>query len=49
MKGTLLDGNLGLVASQTVYFDSELSDCNTKGGVCRDPQKDDRIVSPTLM
>ncbi|KAJ4816217.1 Xylulose kinase [Rhynchospora pubera] len=49
LKATVLDGNLTLVESQTVHFDSELPHYKTKDGVYRDPNEDGRIVSPTLM
>ncbi|KAF3327519.1 xylulose kinase [Carex littledalei] len=49
LKATVLDGDLTLVTSQTVHFDSELSHYKTKDGVYRDPEEDGRIVSPTLM
>lgn len=49
LKATVLDSKLNIVVSETVHFDSELPQYKTKDGVYRDPSKNSRIVSPTLM
>ncbi|XP_073006258.1 xylulose kinase 2 isoform X1 [Typha latifolia] len=49
LKATVLDGNLTIVASEIVHFDSELPHYKTKDGVHRDSTENGRIVSPTLM
>lgn len=49
LKSTVLDGNLVIVASESVHFDSELPHYGTKDGVYRDLSENGRIVSPTLM
>lgn len=49
LKATVLDGNLVIVASESIHFDSELPNYKTKDGVYRDPSENGRIVSPALM
>ncbi|XP_042391544.1 xylulose kinase 2-like [Zingiber officinale] len=49
LKATVLDGNLVIVASESIHFDSELPHYKTKDGVYRDPSENGRIVSPTLI
>ncbi|RZR83823.1 hypothetical protein BHM03_00010534 [Ensete ventricosum] len=49
LKATVLDGNLVIVNSESVHFDTELPHYSTKDGVYRDPSGNGRIVSPTLM
>ncbi|URD99010.1 FGGY family of carbohydrate kinases, C-terminal domain [Musa troglodytarum] len=49
LKATVLDGNLIIIHSESVHFDTELPHYRTKDGVYRDPSGNGRIVSPTLM
>lgn len=45
----MLDAGLGIVATDSVHFDSDLPHYGTRGGVLRDPGERGRIVSPPLM
>jgi xylulokinase len=51
LKATVLDAGLGIVATDSVHFDSDLPHYGTRGGVLRhqDPAERGRIVSPPLM
>ncbi|PAN22046.1 hypothetical protein PAHAL_3G509300 [Panicum hallii] len=49
LKATVLDAGLGIVATDSVHFDSDLPHYGTHGGVRRDPAERGRIVSPPLM
>ncbi|PUZ68038.1 hypothetical protein GQ55_3G482400 [Panicum hallii var. hallii] len=49
LKATVLDAGLGIVATDSVHFDSDLPPYGTHGGVRRDPAERGRIVSPPLM
>ncbi|CAN6344070.1 unnamed protein product [Urochloa humidicola] len=49
LKATVLDAGLGVVATDSVHFDTDLPHYGTHGGVLRDPTEPGRIVSPPLM
>ncbi|CAN6352513.1 unnamed protein product [Urochloa humidicola] len=49
LKATVLDAGLGVVATDSVHFDTDLPHYGTRGGVRRDPAEPGRIVSPPLM